>query len=185
VYAPAGYKLVKGKSMTIGDLNMVALVGRLSRDTVLKMSTKGEPYCIIGVAVNHTVKKGDTWEESADFFNFPFFGERAQNLAPYLLKGKAVSIAGHLYVDAYKAKKGIYAINVAIDNLRLIGAPPRRKKNEEPGESGPVPGGAEEQAPGPAGPDEDIDLADFSQIELDPDLDLGGIDSGMFEGIVE
>ena len=52
-----------------GDLNTVALVGRVTKDSELRNSSSGTPLCNFSVAVNRRVKKGDQWSDEASFFD--------------------------------------------------------------------------------------------------------------------
>jgi single-strand DNA-binding protein len=147
----------------MSDLNIVGLVGRLSRDAVVRTSAKGEVFCNFNVAVNRRRKNEDgDWEDAPNFFTFALYGDRAARLAPFLVKGQAVSVQGHLKLDKWESQGVPHSrLDVAVEDLQLIGAAPggRKAREERAGE-----GGGEEE--GPAGGEE--------PPELDPDFDLGG-----------
>lgn len=148
----------------MSDLNVVALVGRLSRDCVVKTSAKGESYALFWIAVDRSRKNDEgAWEEAPSFFMFSLYGERASRLAPYLVKGQAVSVQGYLVLDKWESQGVPHTrLDVLIDELRLIG---------------PAPGGAKGKkdfsgdAAGEGG--ESPEMVSGEESETDPDLDLG------------
>jgi single-strand DNA-binding protein len=147
----------------MSDLNIVGLVGRLSRDAIIQKSAKGDVFCKFTVAVNRSKKKDDVWEDVPSFFVFNLFGERAEKLAPYLVKGQAVSIEGHLILDRWESQGVPHArLDVSVDDIRLIGAAPGKATKED--QAGQTPGAAAESS----GPEE--------EKEDDPDMDLGGME---------
>jgi single-strand DNA-binding protein len=149
----------------MSDLNIVALVGRLSRDAAVRVSAKGDIFCQFGLAVNRSRKRDDVWEEVPHFFNLSLYGERAEKLAPYLVKGQAVSLQGHLVLDRWESQGMPQSrLDVAVDDLRLIGAAPGGVKGKDAPEAGKAAEGALGQGDGEGG------------VETDPDLDLGGVE---------
>jgi single-stranded DNA-binding protein len=116
---------------------------------------------------NRNRKKDDgAWEEAAHFFTFNLFGARAENLAPYLVKGQLVSIAGHLVMDKWESKGENHSrMTLVIDDLRLLG--PKKKE------------GLEKEPAEPAKPEEDYFPP--AEAEADFDLDLGGLGEGAAE----
>jgi single-strand DNA-binding protein len=139
----------------MSDLNIVAMVGRVTQDAVLKQSEKGTPILNFNIAVNRARKVNDNWEEIPHFFWFNLFGKRAENLAPYLLKGQTVSIEGHLEQDRWESNGVQHSkMSVLIDEIRLIG--PQKKHSSGKDAAG--------------GQTEETDVPDDN---ADPDFDLG------------
>ncbi len=69
------------------DLNVVALVGRLTRDSELRYSNGGMAICRFSIAVNRRKRSGDNkWEDEANFFDCSMFGKSAEALNQYLEK---------------------------------------------------------------------------------------------------
>lgn len=69
-------------------MNVVNLVGRLTKPPEMKISTSGKPYCFNVIAIK---SKYDT-----EFIGVSFFGEIAKWLNTYFDKGKFIAITGHL-----------------------------------------------------------------------------------------
>ena len=60
------------------DLNMVAITGRLTRDSELRYTNGGMAIAKFSIAVNRRTKKGDQWAEEASFFDCSMFGKSAE-----------------------------------------------------------------------------------------------------------
>jgi single-strand DNA-binding protein len=152
-----GLSKTQGSGRKMSDLNVAALVGRLSRDSVIRTTAKGDKFCQFNVAVNRSRKREDgVWEDVPNFFGFALYGERAEKLSPYLVKGQTVSIQGHLVLDRWESQGVPHSrLDVTVDDLRLFGAAPAKKEADNT--DGGVEGEKEEGG-----------------TDADPDLDLGG-----------
>ena len=64
--------------MASSDLNMVAMVGRLTRDAELKYLGSGSAVVNLSIAVNRSKKEGDQWISEANFFDVTYFGKGAE-----------------------------------------------------------------------------------------------------------
>ena len=111
------------------DLNVVALVGRLTRPCEMRYTNSGYAICSFSLAVNKKKKQQDgTWKDEASFFDCTLFGKLGESLSQYLQKGQQVSVQGSLEQqtwekDGQKRSKVI----VIVDNISLIG---NSKSNE-------------------------------------------------------
>ena len=105
------------------DVNVVVLVGRLTRDAELKYTTSGMAICHFSVAVNRNRKQGDQWIEEAGFFDVDFFGKGGEAVNQYLVKGKQVAIEGELRQDKWE-QDGQSRSKVIINasNVQLLGS---------------------------------------------------------------
>ena len=105
------------------DLNSVVLVGRLTRDPELKYTPSGTAILGFDLAVNRSVKKGDSWTDEASFFNCTLFGKQAESVSKYMEKGKQVAISGELTQDRWEDKEGRKNSRVKIicNSLQLLG----------------------------------------------------------------
>ena len=104
----------------MSDLNRVTLIGRLGRDAELKYTIKGKAVCKFSIAVNKRRRIDDQWEDEVSFFDIILLGKVGENLAPYLLKGKAVGIDGEPRQERWqqdgqnRSKVGIVASSVQL-----------------------------------------------------------------------
>jgi single-strand DNA-binding protein len=76
--------------------NRVILVGNLTRDPEIKYLDSGVSITTFGLAVNERIKKGDAWEDYANFFDVTVFGKQGENCAEYLHKGSPALVEGKL-----------------------------------------------------------------------------------------
>ncbi len=112
--------------MATQDLNMVALIGRLTRDAELRYTTSGSALCNFSIAVNRRVKKGEQWLDEASFLDITLWGKQGENLNKYLLKGGQVAIQGSLKQDRWE-KDGakMSKVSVHVEDIQLLGGKPQ------------------------------------------------------------
>ena len=89
------------------DLNHVVLIGRLTQDLgaderSFGYAANGQARANVSIAVNRSKKNGDQWVEETYFFNITIWGKTAENLKPYLTKGKQICVEGHLKQDRWE-----------------------------------------------------------------------------------
>lgn len=111
----------------MSDINSTIIVGRLTRDIELKYTTRGTAIGKMGIAVNESVKKNEVWENEVSFFNVTIFGQMAESLRPYLLKGTQIGIQGKLKQNRWEqngqTKSSIDIIATSIQLLSSKGKP--------------------------------------------------------------
>ena len=110
------------------DLNVVTVVGRLVRDCgqqEFSYLQSGTAVAKISIAVNRSKKQADgSWVDEASFFDVAIFGKTAENLHPYLQKGKQVVIKGSLKQDRWQDKQtgeNRSKISIVADEVQLLG----------------------------------------------------------------
>jgi len=104
------------------DINVVVLVGRLTRDSELKYTKSGMPVSRFSIAVNRSVKQGDEWKDEASFFDIDFWGKGAEAVNKYLTKGQQVAIEGELRQDRWEQDgQSRSKVVVNAQNVRLLG----------------------------------------------------------------
>lgn len=109
------------------DINRVVIVGRLTRD--LGNDTKdfaylpnGSARANVSIAVNRSRKQGDQWVDEANFFDVTIWGKTAENLKPYLLKGKQIAVEGYLKQDRWEKDGQKYSkVGIVADSVMLLG----------------------------------------------------------------
>ena len=108
--------------MPSNDLNKVILIGRLTRDAELKYNTKGTAIADVSFANNRSVKKTRQRETEVSYFDASIYGKSAENLKPYLTKGKTIAIAGHLKQDRWeKDGQKFSRIKIEVEEVQLLG----------------------------------------------------------------
>lgn len=110
------------------DINHVVLIGRLTRD--LGSDEKNFGYvgngmarANVSIAVNRSKKNGDQWIDEVSYFDLTIWGKTAENLKPYLLKGKQIAVDGYLKQDRWKDHQGNNKskISIVAENVQLLG----------------------------------------------------------------
>lgn len=90
----------------MSDVNNVVLIGRLTRDAVLKSTSNGTAVSKFSIAVNKKRKSGDTFKDEAHFFDIVVWGKLAESLSNYLTKGKQVAVTGELSQERWSGDDG-------------------------------------------------------------------------------
>lgn len=126
------------------DINHVTIVGRLTRDAEISYLPSGAAVAKISIAVNRSRKNGDQWVEEVSYFDSAIFGKTAENLKPYLSKGKQIGLEGHLKQDRWeKDGQKFSRISIIADNVQLLGG---RSDGDGSGYSGAASAPAGEQS---------------------------------------
>lgn len=110
------------------DVNHVVLIGRLTRDLGsderdFGYLPNGQARANVSIAVNRSKKQGDEWIDEVSYLEVAIFGKTAENLKPYLLKGKQIAVDGHLKQDRWKDQQGNNRskISIVAENVQLLG----------------------------------------------------------------
>ena len=102
-------------------MNQVALVGRITKDPILRRITKDRVQTSIIVAVNRNYKntKG---EIEADFILCSLWGRLAENTAKHCGKGSLIGVTGRIQSRTYE-KEGrdrVFVTEVIGDEVRFL-----------------------------------------------------------------
>ena len=137
-----------------GSVNVVVLVGRLTRDPELRATTGGTSVCKLGLAVSDRVKDPTTgeWGERPNYFDIDVFGGQGENCAQYLTKGREVAVEGRLRWRSWETQEGQKrsAVSVVANTVQFIG--PRDSGGGFGGAPTPTQGGASFNGPGAGQP---------------------------------
>ena len=91
-----------------GDINVVVLVGRLTRNAELRYPQNGGNASLrFSIAVNRSRRNASgEWEDEANFFDCVYFTRSAESLSQYLEKGRQVAIQGELRQSRWEDQNG-------------------------------------------------------------------------------
>lgn len=109
------------------DINHVMIIGRLTRDLGSDERSfgyvgNGMARANVSIAVNRSKKNGDQWIDEVSYFDITIWGKTAENLKPYLTKGKMIAVDGHLKQDRWeKDGQKFSKISIIADNVQLLG----------------------------------------------------------------
>ena len=106
----------------MNDVNSVTLIGRLTKDADIRYLSSGTMVVNFTLAVNESVKNGNSWSERASFFDVTFYGRQVQGLQQYLVKGKLIAIIGTLHQQRWQ-KEGQTKSKIVIiaKTIKLLG----------------------------------------------------------------
>ena len=104
----------------MADLNVVTLVGRLTKDAELSKTKNGVSVLTFTLANNQDRKKKDSdeYESVPNYFYVSYFGERAEKICPYMTKGKCISVEGRLLQHTW-TENNEYRSKLEIMPLRI------------------------------------------------------------------
>jgi single-strand DNA-binding protein len=153
-----------------GSVNVVVLVGNLTRDPELRATGGGTSVCRLGLAVNERTKDPATgeWGERPNYFDIDVFGAQGENCAQYLSKGRQVAIEGRLRWRSWETPEGQKrsAVSVVANSVQFIG--PRDSGGQGGGWSGQSAGqGGQGGGAGFTGPSPEPPKGDFSESDDD------------------
>jgi single-strand DNA-binding protein len=89
------------------SVNMVILMGNMTRDAELRYTPNGKAVASFGLAINRTYKDaaGERKEE-VDFFDVVAWGKLAEIISQYGGKGQGVHVTGRLQNRNWEAQDG-------------------------------------------------------------------------------
>lgn len=121
--------------MKMTDINTVALNVRLTADAETRQIGDRD-LTTMRCAFSHDVKKGEKWEEVANFIDAEAWGKRYKGLAPYLVKGAMVTLSGHLRQDRWTAEDGTKRSKhkLVVNDIQICRTPDRSQPELTDGE---------------------------------------------------
>ena len=107
-------------------MNIVVLIGRLTKDPELRYTNSQMPVCQATLAVNRPISKNSQSERNdrqADFIRITLFGKQAETFSRYLTKGRQVAVEGRIQTGSYQNQKGdtVYTTDVIVNRFEFIG----------------------------------------------------------------
>ncbi len=98
-------------------------VCRLGRDAELRYGPTGTPVANFTAAYDYG-RKGDDGKRPTQWVACAFWGDRAEKLLPYLVKGQQVYIIGDANIETYTTRGGESGAKLAVrvDDITLCGS---------------------------------------------------------------
>ena len=109
------------------DLNDYNVIGRLTHDLderSFSYTPSGTARMNVSIAVNKSVKKNNEWTDEVYYFEVLIWGKTAENLKPYMSKGKQIAVNGYWKQDRWKDKEtgnNRSKVYIVADSVQLLG----------------------------------------------------------------
>lgn len=105
------------------SVNKAIIVGHVGRDAELKYLATGTPMMAFTVATSERFKRGDEWEERTEWHSVTMFGDAAERLAQYVVKGAQVYVEGKIQTRSWDDKDGVkhYKTEINAQTVQTLG----------------------------------------------------------------
>ena len=102
-------------------MNVVNLIGRVTKDIELKYTSSNKEYVKFTLAVNRNFK-GASGEYETDFINCITWHHSAKFMSNYVKKGNRISLTGRIQTGSYQDKEGrtVYTTDVVAENVQSL-----------------------------------------------------------------
>ncbi len=114
-------------------MNVVLLIGRLTRDPELRFTQTGKAVANFSIAVDREFSK----EKKTDFFRVNVWGKQAENVSNYMTKGRLVAVRGSLQTSSYEDKNNVtrQVTEVVADRVQFLDWGDRNTNDSKPNTS--------------------------------------------------
>lgn len=121
-------------------MNKVMLIGRVTRDLVLKYTQAGTAVTNFNVAVDKSMSKEDRQKAeaegkpTADFVGCIAWGKLAENASNFMGKGSQCAVLGRVQTGSYQDKergKLVYTTDIVCEQIEFITDPNREARESE------------------------------------------------------
>ena len=117
----------------MGDLNVVTILGRLTRDVELKQ-TNGGSVARFSLANGYRKKQGSEYVEATNFIDCVAFGKTGEAIQKYVSKGQRLLVSGELRWSSWESDgKKHSKLEVLVESFNFI------ERKESGKQSGPTP----------------------------------------------
>ena len=109
-------------------MNKVLLMGRLTRDPVVRYTQEGSATARYTLAVD----RRSSQEKTADFISCVAFGKSAEFAEKYLKKGVKIALAGRIQTGSYTNREGqkVYTTDVIVEEQEFAESRKTQKEQE-------------------------------------------------------
>ena len=114
-------------------MNKVLLVGRITKDVEIKMTSNQTPYCNFTLAVERRFKDANG-QRQVDFINCVAWKQTATFIQQYFKKGSRIGIEGNIQTRSYEDKDQVkhFITEVIVDAAEFVESTTAPKAQEEP-----------------------------------------------------
>ena len=109
-------------------MNMVALMGRLTRDPEVRVAQSGNSVATFTVAVDRAMSKDKkeqaerNGQPTADFIRCMAFGNTADAIGRFFAKGRKILLEGHIQTGKYENQRGqtVFTTDVIVGRFYFV-----------------------------------------------------------------
>jgi single-strand DNA-binding protein len=104
-------------------MHIVTVTGNVGRDAELKYTPQNLAIVNFSVASKFRTKVDGKWESQTQWFKCIAFGQKAEQIAKWVMKGREVVVIGQLKIEEYYDKDGKARVSaeVLVDQYTLMG----------------------------------------------------------------
>jgi single-strand DNA-binding protein len=88
------------------DLNVVTIIGRLTRDPEVSYTKNEKAYANFAIATNRSWQSGGNKVEEVSFIDIQVWGRMAEVCGKYIEKGSQICVSGRIQQQRWKNKEG-------------------------------------------------------------------------------
>ena len=127
------------------DMNVVMIIGRLTKDPELRTTQGGTSIASFSLANNYAYSSQNEKKELVSFFNCIAWGKPGEIIAQYGKKGGRLAVQGRLQQRSWQDKDGgkRNTVEIVVEGFQFLSA----KQDGESSGSGESAGGAQYYAP--------------------------------------
>ena len=104
------------------DINTLTIIGRLTSNCNIGYTLNGTARLNLSIAVNRSQKSGGEWSDKTSFFDVTVWGKTAENISPYLSKGKQIAVQGYLDQQRWeKDGQRFSKVCIIAEQVQLLG----------------------------------------------------------------
>ena len=107
------------------DINHIVVIGRLTRDISERdfgYTAGGTARLNLSIAVNRSEKRNGAWQDKTSYLDVTVWGKTAENIRPYLHRGKQIAIDGYLDQQRWeKDGQKFSKVVIIADSVQLLG----------------------------------------------------------------
>lgn len=111
-------------------MNSYQASGYITGKPELKATTNGTVMIKLTLRVIEFRRKGETWEDYANFIDCVMFGNRAEKVFPFLADKRYISIEGALHQNRWETEDGQKRSKLEV-HLSDIYLPPHNQQNTQ------------------------------------------------------
>lgn len=121
----------------MSEMNVVLLMGNLTRDPEVRYTSSGTAICSLGLAINRSYRTQDGKDhEETCFVDVDVFGRQAESCRNHLKKGSPAFVEGRLRLDQWQDRtsgKNRSKLKIVATSVTFLSGPRRSDFTDDAG----------------------------------------------------